>query len=347
MTLPRLLFIFAVLLFGTIALTAIFKRGDKPTSQEATAAAATMNIPLNGEVRVVAETAPAMEKAPTLLTRSPQNKGRNASAYDEQRQVPEVDRVDEFFNRGSPQFPIIETIIYHSRVPWQKGRPAWLSDYAAHYRTSRHFIARSLNGKPDYLKQDISEGDRFNILRPEKNVEFYLVVDLHRNKMLFYYIDLDTKERVLVKTYSVGLGRIDSSRSSGFLTPLGKYSLGDRVSTYRPAMKGFHNGEKIELITVFGTRWLPFENEIADCTEPAKGLGIHGVPWIQDPKSGQWSEDISGIGKHVSDGCVRMATKDIEELFSIIISRPTTVELVRNFYEASPPGKEVAQQNGI
>ena len=59
--------------------------------------------------------------------------------------VPEADRVDELFNRQDPKFPIVETIPYRSRVAWQKGRPAWLSDYAAHYKTSRHFIARSLN----------------------------------------------------------------------------------------------------------------------------------------------------------------------------------------------------------
>jgi hypothetical protein len=145
---------------------------------------------------------------------------------------------------------------------------------------------------------------------------------------------------VHVKTYTVGLGRIDPTRASGFLTPLGKYSLGDRVATYRPGMKGFHNGDRVELIKVFGSRWIPFENEIANCTEPAKGLGIHGVPWTVEDKNGQWAEDRSGLGRHQSDGCIRMATPDVEELFAIIISRPTTVELVRNFYDATPPGKE-------
>lgn len=338
MSFPRLLLIFAILLFGTIGFLSVFKEKNQSSAQavEVLSSSNKISIPLEGEVRVVA---PPVQEIPKVAAPPAPSAPQQTIA------IPEVDRIAEFFNRGTPQFPIVETVIYHSRVPWQKGRPAWLSDYSSYYRTSRHFIARSLNGKPDYLKQDISEGDRFNILKPDKNIEFYLVVDLHQCKMLFYYLDLDTQERVLVKTYDVGLGRLDSSRASGFLTPLGKYTLGDRIATYRPTMKGFHNGDKVELIKVFGTRWIPFEAEVANCTEPAKGLGIHGVPWVYDEKGAHWNEDTTGIGKHHSDGCIRLATADIEELFSIIISRPTTVELVRNISEATPPGREVAHQN--
>ena len=89
--------------------------------------------------------------------------------------LPEADRIEELFNKQDPRLPIVETIIYKSRVPWQKGRPAWLSDYASHYETSRHFIARSLNGSPDYLKQDLAEGNRFNVLRLDKEINFYLL----------------------------------------------------------------------------------------------------------------------------------------------------------------------------
>ncbi|MDP1834659.1 MAG: L,D-transpeptidase [Chlamydiales bacterium] len=335
MSFPRLLLIFAVILFGAIGAVSLFKEKTPTPETTQIASATSISIPLEGEVRVVTAKPeiPPAKVAPV------------SNVVIAETQIPEINRISEFFNKGSPQFPIVETVIYHSRVAWQKGRPAWLSDYAAHYHTSRHFIARSLNGKPDYLKQDITEGDRFNILKPEKNVEFHLVVDLHRCKMLFYYVDLDTKERVHVKTYDVGLGRIDTSRASGFLTPLGKYTLGDRTATYKPSMKGFHNGDKVELIKVFGTRWIPFEAEVANCTEPAKGLGIHGVPWAYDEKSARWNEDTTGIGKHLSDGCIRIATADMEELFSIIISRPTTVELVRNFSDATLPGRELAQQN--
>ena len=141
-------------------------------------------------------------------------------------ELPEADRIEELFNKDGPKLPIVETITYKSLVPWQKGRPAWLSDYAGHYETSRHFIARSLNGKPDYFKQELAEGARFNVLRKDKNFEFALIVDTSRCKMWFYYVDLDQKQKVLLKTYQVGLGRLDASKTSGLLTPLGKYTLG-------------------------------------------------------------------------------------------------------------------------
>ncbi len=56
-----------------------------------------------------------------------------------------------------------------------------------------------------FLKK-LSEGSKFNVFRKDKKINFYLLVDVSRCKMGFYYIDLDTNERVLLKTYRVGLG---------------------------------------------------------------------------------------------------------------------------------------------
>ena len=91
---------------------------------------------------------------------------------------PNIDRVFQLFTLGSSKLPIVETVAYSSTVPWLKGRPAWLVDYAAHFNTSRHFIARSLNGKADYFSQKISEGNRFNVFRTDKRIHFYLLVDV-------------------------------------------------------------------------------------------------------------------------------------------------------------------------
>ena len=250
------------------------------------------------------------------------------------RELPDADRIEELFAIEGPKLPIVETIIYKSRVPWQKGRPAWLSDYAGHYETSRHFIARSLNGKPDYLKQELAEGAKFNVLRKDKNFEFALIVDTSRCKMWFYYVDLDEKKRVLLKTYQVGLGRLDASKTSGLLTPLGKYTLADRVAIFKPKTTGPYQGKKVEMITVFGTRWIPFGTEIGTCTAPAKGFGIHGTPWIPNAK-GELVDQLDGIGKYESDGCVRLSTADMEELFAIIITKATIIEIVRDFSESS------------
>lgn len=323
MNLPKLLALVSLLLFGMIGMIALFKKGPAPTP-----APASIQVPL--EVELDQEIQTIMPAATPHQASISSEKGQVIADVD----LPDANRIEELFNKNGPKLSIVETITYKSHVPWQKGRPAWLSDYASHYNTSRHFIARSLNGKPDYLKQELAEGEKFNILRKDKNFEFYLVVDTSRCRMWFYYIDLDEKKKVLLKTYRVGLGRLDASKTSGLLTPLGKYSLGNRVAIFKPKVTGTHQGKKVEMMTVFGTRWIPFEKEIGNCTAPAKGFGVHGTPWILNPQ-GVLVDNIDSIGKYESDGCIRLATPDIEELFAIIISRPTIMEIVRDFSESS------------
>ena len=144
----------------------------------------------------------------------------------------------------------------------------------------------------------------------------------------------------MLKSYQVGLGRPDGQKASGLLTPLGKYTLGSKVMSYQPKMEGHHNGQKVEMIRVFGSRWIPFEKEITGCTSPAKGFGVHGVPWAPN-NAGVLTENCSSLGKYEGDGCVRLATADIEELFAILLTKPTVIELVKDFFEAKLPGVEV------
>lgn len=247
----------------------------------------------------------------------------------EQGDFPTSDRMAQIFSTSGPKLPIIETVTYTSRVPWLKGRPAWLADYAVYYGTSRHFIARSLSGKANYMTQRVSEGAKFNVFRKDKNFQFYLLADLSLCKMGFYYIDKDTGERVLLKTYSIGVGKPASS-PSGSLTQLGKFTLGDKIAVYAPGMKSKFQNQDVEMVRVFGTRWLPFNN----------GYGIQGAPWHNDPVTGELVENKATIGKYESDGCIRLAAEDIEELFSIVITRPTNIEIVKNFKEAQLPGVE-------
>jgi hypothetical protein len=358
MTFPKLLALIAIFLFGAIAFAAITKEEKKTlTSKETTQAviATSLETPIEvelaHEIRVVApaekksEPVAAVEPIVAKLEERAKTDVKEKLPVEEKpkalpvEEPPEANRIEEFFTKTSSRLPIVETITYKSRVDWQKGRPAWLSDYATHYKTSRHFIARSLNGKADYDKQDVKDGDRFNVLRSDKNYNFHLLIDTSRCKMWFYYHDLDTNERVLLKTYRVGLGRPDSSKLSGLLTPIGKYTLGNKIAIYKPKIMGHYNGQKTEMMRVFGTRWIPFEKEISGCSAPAKGFGIHGVPWSPNSKD-ELVEDRSSIGKHESDGCVRLASRDMEELFAIIVTKPTTVELVKDFYEAKLPGVE-------
>jgi hypothetical protein len=320
MSLFKLLALVSIILFCLIAAIALFK--DPATSSLSLTSEAPLEVELDQDIQTVT---PAIEPTTTTVT---SEKGQITA------DLPDGDRIEELFNKNGSKLPIVETLIYKSHVPWQKGRPAWLSDYAGHYNTSRHFIARSLNGKPDYLKQELAEGDQFNVLRSDKNFEFHLVVDTSRCRLWFYYIDLDAKQKILLKTYRVGLGRLDASKSSGLLTPLGTYILGNRIAIYKPKTMGTYQGKKVEMITIFGTRWIPFEKEVGNCTAPAKGFGIHGTPWIKEA-NGELVDSASGIGKYESDGCIRLSTPDIEELFAIIITRPTSIEIVRDFTESS------------
>lgn len=328
MSLGKILCLTAVLLFGGLGVAAFLKEGKQDTRQVAQEKVAPVEVSLE-EVIVPMEVVKPVEAPPAKKAEEP----KKEKASIELEVIPEADRMSELFSTKGSTLPFVETITYKSRVSWLKGRPAWLSDYASYYETSRHFIARSLNGKPDYFKQDIAEGAKFNVLKKDIPLSFYLVVDASRCKMWFYGINGADGTKTLIKTYTVGLGRPDSSKPSGLLTPLGKYSLGSRIAIYKPSVMGNHKGKKVEMITVFGTRWIPFEKEIAAATAPAKGLGIHGVPWNKKA-DGAFKQERESLGKYESDGCIRMASEDIEELFSVIITKPSVVEIVSDFKQS-------------
>lgn len=334
MTVFRLFVFVLVCLFGTIGVAAFLKNR---THSKETSNKPISYTPVEVKLDEIVLTADLIPETPRSSMEDPSTEEPIKATPRPSTDLPDADRIQEFFNLQDPKLPIVETITYRSRVSWQTGRPAWLSDYASHYETSRHFIARSLNGKPDYLKQEIAEGDRVNVLRKDKNFRFHLVVDTSRCKMWFYYIDLDTNTPTLIKTYPVGLGRIDSSKESGLLTPLGTYTLGKRVAIYKASSMGPYNGKNIAMITVFGTRWIPFEKEIENCTSLAKGFGVHGTPWSI---GNQTVEQIESIGKYESDGCIRMASQDIEEVYAIIITKPTQIEIVKDYTASTIAQKE-------
>lgn len=326
MNLPRLFFLLAIALIGTIGVLALFKN-TKTKAGEGVTTSKVVEIELGEQVR-----------SPLSQPSVPREVVNTEKGVERERRkdevLPTANRIDELFRKADPKLPIVETVVYKSKVDWLQGRPAWISDYASYYKTSRHFIARSLNGKPDYNKQEVAIGDRFNVFRKDKDISFYLVIDLSRSKMWFYYYDKDADERHLLKTYDVGLGRVASNEASGLLTPTGTYKLGEKVGIYKAKQKGIFNGETTEMMRIFGTRWIPFEKEIEDTTAPAKGLGIHGAPWTAG------EEDRNCIGKYESDGCVRLASEDMEELFSIVISKPAYAVLVNDFFDAKLPGKD-------
>jgi len=255
-------------------------------------------------------------------------------------EMPDIDRMAELFSVEGNKLPIVETIRYSSSVSWLKGRPAWIADYASHYHTSRHFIARSLNGKPDYLSQNVSIGSRFNVLRPDRQIQFHLVADLSRCKMALFYYDLGSDERVWLKTYPISVGKADAETGLDSVTPEGSYKLGGKVGIYKVGSTGYLQGQKAEMVRHFGTRWLPFAEELQEGGLSVKGLGISGLPWVEDSATGLLVEDLSMLKQYASNGCIWMSQKDIEELFAIVITRPCFVSVVKDFHQAELPGKE-------
>lgn len=300
-------------LFSLIGMTALVKKCN--SAQPSSEAAVTL-APEKSVVETPVVTIPAQAKT--------------MAASKDAKDFPNIDRVFQLFTTGPTKLPIVETVKYSSSVSWLKGRPAWVADYAAHYNTSRHFIARSLNKGTDYFSQKVVEGSQFNVFRKDKKIQFHLLVDIVRCKMGFYYVDLDTNERVLLKTYRVGLGKLDPSKASGSLTPLGSFTLGSRVAIYKPGAMGIYQDQKIEMMRVFGTRWIPLD----------KGYGLQGAPWHE--RGGQLVENREMVGAHESNGCILLNSEDIEELFAIVLTKPTLLEIVKDFHEAKLPGVEVA-----
>ena len=319
MSIPKVIVIGSVSLFVLIGALAAIKKGTKsePSSEQE---------PIQ---ELVLEEVPALEKQEERAAQYLQ------PVQDEVAEA-DVDQVWRLFTPGRQKLPIVETVRYKSHVAWLKGRSAWIADYASHYATSRHFIARSLNGKRDYYTQKVSSGDSFNVLK--KEVSFHLVIDLSRCKMWFYALDQEANERLLLKTCKVGLGRFDEDSNSGLLTPKGKFSLGDKVAIYKSGDLGYFQEGEVEMVQVFGTRWIPFSEELSGEGDSPKGYGLHGAPWQYNAESESYVEDLATIGNYDSDGCIRLAQKDMEEIFSIIITKPTVVEIVTDFHDADLPG---------
>lgn len=365
MSFSKVLIVLAIALFGAIAVVGYIKKQSKEKNTKSSKALIVnekndkkdLDLSKDKVKKISGDSSLSDEKNKHLNTKKldSENKNNQVTVADQsnllqptasniapcQSLFPSVDRVNELFEVNSKKMSsIVETITYKAKVSWLPSRAAWIADYASHYATSRHFIARSLNGETDYLTQKVSEGDKFNVLRKDIDLKFHLIIDLSSCKMLFYALNNTTNEKILIKIYNVGLGRIDDQKLSGCLTPLGKYLLGSKVATYKPGSMGLFHGESVEMIKVFGTRWIPFDKELDGCSERAKGFGIHGVPWVEN-KSNQLSENLNCISKYESDGCIRLSTEDVEELFAIIITKPTTVEIVKTLKDSTLPLNEV------
>jgi lipoprotein-anchoring transpeptidase ErfK/SrfK len=115
------------------------------------------------------------------------------------------------------------------------------------------------------------------------NAPFNVLVDKSQNTLM-----LKTGEEV-IKTYIVSTGKDNS-------TPVGGFKIVNKID--HPTW--FKAGAVVPPESpenILGSRWLGFN---------LAGYGIHGTT---DPQN---------LGKQVTQGCVRMANSDVEELYTIV-----------------------------
>src|SRR5262249_48757104 len=138
----------------------------------------------------------------------------------------------------------------------------------------------------------------------------------------------------VIKVYPVAVGAIDSP------TPEGEFQIINRLTspTYYHPGKVIGPGAENPL----GTRWMglrPTNRNTGASWGPQpsiKGLGIHGTNLP------------SSIGKAASHGCVRMAKKDLEELFElvqvgdVVVIRGQRDEEVASIFGGVQPAEVVA-----
>lgn len=119
----------------------------------------------------------------------------------------------------------------------------------------------------------------------------YIVIDLEKRQLTLY------KEYEAFVSYPVGVGR------SGFGTPTGAFEIIRKVKN--PQWQNPYKSQAAPKVSAgthnpIGTRWIGFK---------AHNGGEYGIHGTNRPSS---------VGQYSSHGCVRMITKDAEELFEYV-----------------------------
>lgn len=147
-------------------------------------------------------------------------------------------------------------------------------------------IAKKFNTTVDLIKKSNNlSGDK---IFPGKKLKIYtgvlnILVDKSQNILM-----VKTEEEI-IKTYIVSTGANNS-------TPIGAFKIVNKLEN--PTW--FKAGAVVSADSkenVLGTRWLGFD---------LAGYGIHGTI---EPEN---------LGKQVTQGCVRMANSEVEELYTIV-----------------------------
>lgn len=158
---------------------------------------------------------------------------------------------------------------------------------------SLKLIARRFNSTPEMimkasrLKSELLRiGQTLNVPQPR----FTLELDL-TDKLLFLKY-----KGLVVKVYPIGVGASETPTPTGEFTIRNKLVNPTWYSPDGPIPPGDPNNQ-------LGTRWMGIASSKVSLS---KGYGIHGTI---EPES---------IGKALSDGCIRLFNKDVEELFGLV-----------------------------
>lgn len=161
-----------------------------------------------------------------------------------------------------------------------------LAKIAKKFNTTYAFIMR-INNKSRTL---IKIGERLKILKGELSLlvdksDYTLTILLNGH---------------FIRQYPIGIGKSDK-------TPVGEFIVDNKLinpTWYSPEGVYQYGHPK----NVLGTRWIGFEDR-----NDLYGYGIHGTA---DPDS---------IGKNMSNGCIRLRNKNVEELFDFVKSKTRVV----------------------
>ena len=147
-------------------------------------------------------------------------------------------------------------------------------------------IAREFKTTPDLIKKSNNLSD--DRILPGKKIKvwtapFSILVDKSQNILIL------KSEEEIIKTYIVATGKNNS-------TPVGNFKITSKL--INPTW--FKTGAVVPAGSpenILGTRWMGID---------VPSYGIHGTT---DPQA---------LGSQVTQGCVRMANSDVEELFTIV-----------------------------
>lgn len=156
----------------------------------------------------------------------------------------------------------------------------------------------------------------FKAPEPADKQGHHVVVNKHLNALWHY------QDGKLVKAYRVATGRDTKGPQptwddfkTNYVTPVGSFVISNMVvnpgyTTLKPGEKNYEGGHPDNPL---GTRWMGFEVLKGD---NAWIWAIHGTS--EPEKIGTWA----------SDGCIRMKTKDAEELYARLKGKSATVQVV-------------------